>query len=67
VCRGFVFFFLSKCPNAFIPFNWCDYKTACPINNSNDQATAIKYLSKAFELSGDDTYKERMDELKEKN
>jgi predicted alpha/beta superfamily hydrolase len=33
----------------------------------NDQATAIKYLSKAFELSGDDTYKGRMDELKEKN
>jgi len=31
-----------------------------------DFAAAIKYVTKAFELSGDDRYKERINELKSK-
>jgi len=33
----------------------------------NNYANAIKYVTKAFELSGDDYHKKRMEELKEKN
>jgi hypothetical protein len=32
-----------------------------------DIANAIKYVNKAFELSGKDLYKTRIEELKEKN
>lgn len=33
----------------------------------NNYTNAIKYVTKAFELSGDDYHKKRMEELKEKN
>jgi tetratricopeptide (TPR) repeat protein len=33
----------------------------------NDHANALKYVTKAFELSGKNQYKERMKELKKKN
>jgi len=34
--------------------------------SQNDIPNALKYLSKAFELSGKDYYKERIEELKNK-
>ena len=34
---------------------------------NNDPANALKYVTKAFELSGENQYKDRMKELEKKN
>jgi tetratricopeptide (TPR) repeat protein len=35
--------------------------------NQNDTASALKFLTKAYEISGDNNYKKRIELLKSKN
>ena len=63
--KSFIFFKLNidYYPKSASAYNsMADYYEA-----KNDHANALKYVTKAFELSGKNQYKERMKELKKKN
>jgi len=63
--KSFIFFKLNidYYPKSASAYNsMADYYEA-----KNDHANALKYVTKAFELSGENQYKDRMKELKKKN
>ena len=62
--KAFMFFEMNIKYN---PKNAIAYESLADYYQSqNDIPNALKYLSKAFELSGKDYYKERIEELKNK-
>ena len=74
---GYMNLQMGQTEKAFVFFKWAiDYYPMSPnaydsmadyYESNNDHANALKYVTKAFELSGEIKYKNRIEELEKKN